>query len=342
LKFTVSALQLELGHSFKKLSRKCFTLTSKIGKIIPHYEWVGNIVTGLNQVSDGINAKEISRERLTKPVRVNWNTLGNSVFLFLVLSLLVLGWYQRNDSYFEAETGIGYALGIVGGSMMLMLLVYPLRKRLRSLNNFLSVKFWFRLHMAFGILGPVAILYHSSFSLGSTNSNVALFCMLLVASSGLFGRYLYIRIHHGLYGARTRVSEFQQQAQSSREILIKAIPHAERIDAQFEKLEKLAVAPAHGLAHALKLRQMTRQEVGPLRQKIQKLVDPDSGADVYLNEAAARLINKHTEAYFQALSRTTSLQINERLFSWWHILHLPLFIMMLLSGIVHVVVVHIY
>jgi hypothetical protein len=314
----------------------------KIGKIVPYSYWAGNIVTGLNQVSSGVNADEIDRERLPKPVRVNWRTLGNSVFIFLVLSLLALGWYQRDDSYFEAESGLGYALGIVGGSMMLLLLVYPLRKRLRSLSNFLSVKFWFRLHMAFGILGPVAILYHSGFSLGSTNSNVALFCMLLVASSGLFGRYLYIRIHHGLYGARTRVSEFQQQAQSSREVLIKAIPHAERIVARFDKLQKIAAVPAHGLLHALKLRQMTRQEVGQLRHEIQKLIDPDSGADIYLNDATASQINNHTEAYFQALKRAASLQINERLFSWWHILHLPLFIMMLLSGIVHVVVVHIY
>ncbi|MDX1335764.1 MAG: hypothetical protein R3312_08270 [Gammaproteobacteria bacterium] len=299
-------------------------------------------MAGLNQVSSGVNADEIDRGRLQKPVRLNWGALGSSVFVILVLSLLVLGWNQRTDSYIEAETGIGYGLGIVGGSMMLLLLVYPLRKRLRSLNAFLSVKFWFRLHMAFGILGPVAILYHSGFSLGSTNSNVALFCMLLVAFSGLFGRYLYIRIHHGLYGARTRVSGFQQHAQASRELLLSTIPHAERIIASFDKLEKIAAVPAHGLVHALKLRQKTRQEVALLQHEIQKLIDPDSGADIYLNDSAASLIDKHTEAYFQALKRAASLQINERLFSWWHILHLPLFIMMLLSGIVHVVVVHIY
>ena len=32
----------------------------------------------------------------------------------------------------------------------------------------------------------------------------------------------------------------------------------------------------------------------------------------------------------------------ERLFSLWHVLHLPLFIMLLVSGVVHVYAVHMY
>jgi hypothetical protein len=303
---------------------------------------VDNVVSGINQVSGGIsteNAADLNEKLFS---RINWRGMGNSAFLVFVLILLAFGWYQRDDSYFEAETGIGYALGIIGGSMMVLLLIYPLRKRLRSLDRFLTVKFWFRVHMAFGILGPMAILYHSSFSLGSTNSNVALFCMLLVASSGLFGRYLYIQIHHGLYGAKTQVSEYQKQTQASREILNKAIPHADQITGQLDVLEKIGATPAHGLVHSIRLRRLIRQNVRQLRQKIQGLIDPKAGADTLLNDSTARVINKHIEAYFQSLKRTANLQVNERLFSWWHILHLPLFIMMLLSGIVHVFVVHIY
>jgi hypothetical protein len=32
----------------------------------------------------------------------------------------------------------------------------------------------------------------------------------------------------------------------------------------------------------------------------------------------------------------------ERLFSLWHALHLPLFLMLLVAGVVHVVAVHVY
>ena len=42
------------------------------------------------------------------------------------------------------------------------------------------------------------------------------------------------------------------------------------------------------------------------------------------------------------LASICRLGINEILFSYWHILHLPLFILLVISGFVHVVVVHFY
>lgn len=273
---------------------------------------------------------------------INWQGLGNTIFIFFIVLLLAFGWYQRDDSYFEAETGIGYALGIIGGSLMILLLMYPLRKRLRSLDRLLSVKFWFRLHMLFGILGPVAILYHSSFSLGSTNSNVALICMLLVASSGLAGRYLYVRIHHGLYGARTLITEFQAQTQSRREVLVKVLPQGEQIFEELDKLEKISLSPAHGLFHSLRLHRMTKREIRRVKKLLKVLLADEQVSESQAGRTTARLVRQSAEEYFQALKRAAELQVNERLFSWWHILHLPLFIMMVMAGIVHVVVVHIY
>ncbi len=63
--------------------------------------------------------------------------------------------------------------------------------------------------MMMGIIGPVCILIHCGFSLGATNSNIALFSMLTVAGSGIFGRYFYSKIHHGLYGRKATLAELQ-------------------------------------------------------------------------------------------------------------------------------------
>jgi len=43
-----------------------------------------------------------------------------------------------------------------------------------------------------------------------------------------------------------------------------------------------------------------------------------------------------------ATRRLADFQAFERLFSLWHALHIPLIVMLLLAGIVHVVVVHLY
>lgn len=115
--------------------------------------------------------------------------------LFAVAAVaLYYGWHWPTERYLTPERGFGYALGIIGGSLMVLLLLYSARKRWHWLRPFGAMSRWFEVHIAFGILGPVCILYHSNFSLGATNSNVALFCMLTVAGSGFIGRYLYARV----------------------------------------------------------------------------------------------------------------------------------------------------
>ena len=46
--------------------------------------------------------------------------------------------------------------------------------------------------------------------------------------------------------------------------------------------------------------------------------------------------------HIDATRRVAELASYERLFSLWHVLHLPLFFMLLVAGIVHVIAVHVY
>lgn len=87
---------------------------------------------------------------------------------------------------------------------------------MRFLSMFGNIKHWFKIHMLFGVLGPVAILFHANFSLGSTNSNVAFFSMVIVALSGLVGRYFYTKIHHGLYGRKASLKELRTSLKESK------------------------------------------------------------------------------------------------------------------------------
>jgi hypothetical protein len=310
--------------------------------LISHFRELTTITSGDLKMSDAIAAQVAQGINVSVRRRSHWQGLGNKFFLLIILLLLAFGWYQRDDSYLEAESGLGYALGIVGGSLMLILLLYPLRKRLRSMDRLLSVKFWFRLHMLFGILGPVAILYHASFSLGSINSSIALVCMLSVASSGLVGRYLYVKIHHGLYGAKTQLSEFKFLAEKQREVFVRVLPHGEKIINELEGLEKIATAQAHGLFHSSKLKRMTGGEIKKTRKLVLKILKHGYKKEKCISKKAAAVVYKNTENYFNIVKRAADLRVNERLFSWWHILHFPLFLMMLFTGIIHVFVVHMY
>jgi len=64
-----------------------------------------------------------------------------------VFVVIFLGWKNKEYSNLTPESGAGYWLGIIGGTLMLVLLLYPLRKKVRFLNIFGKIKYWFKLHM---------------------------------------------------------------------------------------------------------------------------------------------------------------------------------------------------
>lgn len=122
----------------------------------------------------------------------------------IVVVVLTVGFILRKQEFFVPGEGIGYQLGLSGGTVML-LLFYPLVKRVKFFSKSTHAGFWFNWHMMLGVIGPVLIFFHSNFSLGATNSNIAFFTMILVAVSGVVGRYVYGQIHNGLNGAKLDV-----------------------------------------------------------------------------------------------------------------------------------------
>jgi len=129
--------------------------------------------------------------------------LAITAFLASLAATVGWAWLNRQEEVVRAEDGAGYLIGVTGALMMVALLGYPLRKRLRFMRDWGAPTHWFRWHMILGVLGPALIVIHSDFNLQSVNATVAFVAMLTVAASGLVGRYLYGRVHRGLYGSPT-------------------------------------------------------------------------------------------------------------------------------------------
>ncbi len=261
-------------------------------------------------------------------LRIALNTL-TLLWYGSVAALIIGGWLVRDQRYLVAESGIGYWLGILGGSMMLLMLVYPARKKRPRWRFAGSINFWFRLHMFLGILGPVLIIFHSGYKLGSLNGRVALFSMLIVAGSGLVGRYLYRRIHHGLYGKKIQFEEFFHQDEDWDHLLTEPMKmHPEIID-ELHLIEQQLIVKHTGINRSLKLYLSSRWALPRLRKKLYKIFDQADDRKKIVNRV-------------KSLQSICKLGINEILFSYWHILHYPLFLLLVISGITHVVVVHFY
>ncbi len=134
------------------------------------------------------------------------------LLLAVVFVVVAAAMVVARSRFYTASSNLGYWLGVAGGTAMLLLFLYPLRKRWRAMREIGSTRFWFALHMTLGIAGPLLIVLHSTLAFGSLNATVAFASMALVAASGIVGRFLYGRIHHGLYGRRATLAELRAQA----------------------------------------------------------------------------------------------------------------------------------
>ena len=274
-------------------------------------------------------------------------TVSRIGFLLAALAL-VAGYRFPTEHYITPQSGLGYALGIAGASLMLILLVYPARKRLPALKFIGTTKAWFQLHMAFGVIGPLLILYHSNFRLGATNSNVALLCMLVVATSGLFGRYFYAHIHHGLHGRKATLNELRYHAERLRDVSsdVAFLPSlVERIAAEerslIDRCERtiLVARPLVGAVGVLGARRRLRRDV---RRALRSGHAVGGGSTAGQHGRLKAIAHGYIDSRLSATRRVVEFAAFEQLFSLWHALHLPLFLMMLIAGTVHVVAVHVY
>lgn len=276
-------------------------------------------------------------------------TIVPFAFAIALMTLLIAGWMNRNEGHLTPENGLGYWLGIAGSGAMLLLLLYPLRKRLKMLRLLGGVAFWFRVHMILGLIGPALILFHSNFQLGSVNSNVALFAMLTVAASGLVGRYLYNKVHLGLYGRKVAVKEILTDADTLRRLLGDGLPASKRIAGELDAFVRFALIPRTGplanLWRAVLLTVRARAIRRQLSVEVRSLIKRDAKRRGWSRRMRRDRIAAALEfmtLYLTAVRKAATFAFYERLFALWHVLHLPLFVLLVLAAIIHVVAVHFY
>lgn len=271
------------------------------------------------------------------------------LFFLLIAVVLFIGWQARKEEYLTAESGLGYALGIAGVVLILLLLLYPLRKRVRFMRNWGATKYWFRAHMVMGVLGPALILFHSNFRGGSSNSTVALVSMLLVAGSGFVGRYLYTKIHHGLYGSQMTLDGLKYEIENYMTEVVWVLSYAPKVQQSLLGFDTAVLRPQHSLLQSLW--QCLIMEIWTqwtyfvllleLRRAL-KTTARHAGWSALKLERRRREAHRHISAHMTAALRIAEFSVYERLFALWHLFHFPLTFIFVIAAVVHVLAVHMY
>ena len=275
--------------------------------------------------------------------------VGTVLFALAVAALVVYGFLHRDENWITPERGLGYAFGIVGSVLMLILLAYPFRKRFRWMRGIGRLPSWLKFHMFLGIVGPTLIIFHANFRLGATNSNVALLAMLTVVASGIVGRYIYGKTHSRLSGELRSLHDLRAETQAAREHLQFDFANHPDLQQRLQALEARILDPDHGVLSSAWLYVDFSLSMGSHRTRLLRLLNAamdaealQRGPERHHMRAPTTEARRYLSIYLQKLRRAAEFRFYERLFAMWHVLHVPLLFLLIAAAVVHIAAVHLY
>jgi hypothetical protein len=307
-------------------------------------------------------APQVDRRKADLPSE----SLGWKIYLVIVSLMLAAGFFQIHPIGFNGIStenifglmgipskhlykpgdDLGFNLGLVGGLMMLSLLFYSMRKRFGFMKGLGLLPKWFKWHMISGILGPVLIMFHSTFIIHSINAGVAMISMLLVGGSGVFGRFFYTKIHRGLYGRQVTLKGKQEEMARTGSFDQSFVLFAPELEKELDAFRLDVQGKNSGFANFLLIGIqsifLSRKLRKELHQKMYSQAQ-DKQWDTGLAKQNVDMLYKeyalHIRKYIWAVTDFVQFRTYERLFSMWHIFHIPLVYMLVFSGFYHVIAV---
>ena len=228
---------------------------------------------------------------------------------------------------------LGQAFGFLGLALFLFMWLYPIRKRIGSALRIGSVAAWMRVHTIVGLTLPFLVAVHAGWRFRGL-IGLGYVAMLIVALSGIVGRYLYGRIPR----TRAGVELTRDEIGGRRRALVTEIAANLRLDPR-EIEEALApnenARPVSGIGatfRRLLVDDWTRwRTMSELRRRWKARVR-SSGGDARAVESALRLAREE----IRLGQHLRMLDATQRVFRHWHVAHRPVSVTALVAVAVHV------
>ncbi len=241
--------------------------------------------------------------------------------------------HLEQHNLFRPSGIIGHGIGIIGSLLMIILLTYSLRKRVRFLQNWGDIRSWLNIHIWMGITGPLLVIFHTSFKVHGIVA-VSFWSMIAVALSGVLGRYLYLQIPRGLSGEELSDTEIKSLSRSLEEQIRQQVIDDDSLDTRLEEYMAPFAQEWKGswadlgswFTQDLQMPGMLRRMKRDLRSSGKFKQSEVKGVIALFKQ---QIILNRRQAF---------LGTAQRLLHHWHIIHKPFAIVMLLIMVIHVIV----
>jgi hypothetical protein len=225
----------------------------------------------------------------------------------------------------------GHGFGIFGSLFMIIgVSIYMLRKRMRILSRLGILKHWLEFHIFLCTLGPILVLFHTSFKFGGIVA-VSFWSMVAVFLSGIVGRFIYIQIPRSIEGRELTLNEVREMKINLGEILSTSF----RLDEWSYNMILESARKKTGLQDGSQFWYYTKsffQDFTDIR-KIKKIIKKNN-----LNRTEKKQVLMLVRNEISLNRKIDRLLFMQSLFKYWHVAHLPFAIIMLIVMIIHVTV----
>ena len=228
--------------------------------------------------------------------------------------------YNDYHDWFKPSGIFGQGLGILGTLLILFgVVLYIVAKKYGIFDRFVRLKYILEFHIFLCTLGPILILFHTAFKFGGIVS-IAFWSMVAVVLSGVVGRYIYIQIPRSKEGRELSLSELA----NAQKQLVDQLNHVTINANQVQE-----VATNKTLYSKLGLVATIKRKI-----KLRSFLNQWHADGVPQGELAG--IKTMIQQQWTIRRRIEHMDQMQRIFKYWHIVHRPFALIMLIIVIIHI------
>lgn len=239
--------------------------------------------------------------------------------------------YHPDHALLKPSGILGHGFGIIGSLFMILgVSSYMARKRYRFLLRIGVLKHWLEFHIFLCTLGPILVLFHTSYKFGGLVA-ISFWSMVAVFLSGIIGRFIYLQIPHTIDGHELSLNEVRGMKTDVAQI----IRNSYTLDEETYRILDESVTRKVEIYTRSTFVRYTRNyfndllSIRKVKAALRKSTIPKIEKKMILNLIKDDL---------QLNERIERLDTMQNLFKYWHVIHSPFALIMLVIMLIHVAV----
>jgi hypothetical protein len=237
--------------------------------------------------------------------------------------------YHPDNKLLKPSGTLGHGFGIVGSALIIIgVSTYMARKRYRFLSRIGILKHWLEFHIFLCTLGPMLVLFHTAFKFGGLVA-ISFWSMVAVFLSGIVGRFIYLQIPRTIEGQELSQNDIRAIKTDIAEVLMGSY----HLDKENYSLitdtikRKVELYQSNVIIRFFRNYSDDRKTIRRVKEVLRKSL---------IQRKDKRHIIDLIKADLQLNRKIERLSTMQNLFKYWHVVHSPFALVMLIIMIIHV------